>query len=69
MYRVTVKLDVTLKRVADGKVLLESKRLSLSSNYLMGKTVLATEASKDRALRSLALDLMEQVYRLVFEAF
>lgn len=69
LYQASVSVSVSIKRSADGKILASLPGQSLSASFLLGPDVLATEANRERALRSIASELMRRLADVVSDAF
>ena len=68
-FRATVRLELVLKRRADGKVLLSTGEMTVTGEFLPGPDVLGTEANRERALRQMAADAARRVAELLADAF
>lgn len=68
-FRATLKASAQLRRRVDDKLLLDTGELLLTTEHLPGPDLMATEASRERALRQLAADLARRIGELVADSF
>jgi hypothetical protein len=67
--RITLTVNVSLKRQADGRVLWSQENLSRYETYRVLTDTASTEQNRLRALEKLAQDLSERIHNSIFESF
>ncbi len=68
-YRVHAKLKLTLERRKNGEVLWARKSLNHTEEFPVTRGIVHSEASKRKAIKTLAADLAERVHDSIMQGF
>ncbi len=67
--RLTLYLDVTLKRSASKEIIWRDSNLSGSEDYTVASDITTSERNKDEAILKIAKILSERIHNRIFESF
>ena len=67
--RITVTLQITLKRAENGEILWQNQDLSYYDDYVQSPDPLTTSRNRRKAIEEIALFLAEKVHNDIFEDF
>lgn len=68
-YRATLTVEITLKRLKDGKILRKEEEISEWRNYRVESDLARTEVNKKEAIRQISVLLAEKVHDWILEDF